>query len=72
MKTMGLKTLATAAIISVTLALGGCGGGGAKTEVRAETTTTGQQLLDLKKAYEAGALTEKEYESEREKILDRE
>jgi len=71
MNTMGLKSLATAAIISVTLALGGCGGGSTKTEVRAETTTTGQQLLDLKKAYEAGALTEKEYKSEREKILDR-
>ncbi len=71
MKTMGLTALATAAIIAVTLTLGGCGGGGAKTEVRAETTTTGQQLLDLKKAYEAGAMTEKEYESERKKILNK-
>lgn len=69
MKTTGLTALATAAIISVTLALGGCGGGSTKTEVTAETTTSGQQLLDLKKAYEAGAMTEKEYESERKKVL---
>ena len=69
MKTMGLKTLATAAIISVTLALGGCGGGSTKTEVTNQSTTTGQQLLDLKKAYDAGALSEKEYEKQREKIL---
>jgi len=35
------------------------------------TTTVGQQLLDLKKALDAGAITQKEYERERKKILDR-
>ena len=71
MKKMGLTALAAATLTALTLALGGCGGGGAKTEVTAETTTTGQQLMDLKKAYEAGAMTEKEYESERKKVLNK-
>jgi hypothetical protein len=57
--------------MSVTLltGLGGCGGGGAKVESQIQTTTTGQQLLDLKKAYEAGALSKEEYERERKKVL---
>jgi hypothetical protein len=34
------------------------------------TTTTGQELSDLKKAYDSGAITQEEYEDEREKILE--
>lgn len=58
-----------AAAMGVTLA--GCGGGGA--EVRSEMTTvsTGQQLIDLKKALDSGAMTKKEYDREREKVLDK-
>jgi uncharacterized membrane protein len=33
------------------------------------TTTAGQQLLDLKKAYEAGAISKDEYEKMRERIV---
>jgi hypothetical protein len=33
-------------------------------------TTTGQQLIDLNEAYKAGIITEKEYESQKEDILD--
>jgi hypothetical protein len=64
-----LKTLGFASVLALSLALAGCGGG--DSTIKAETTTTGQQLLDLKKAYEAGAISEKEYEREREKILDK-
>jgi len=56
------------------LLLGGvvaCGGGGAEVKSEVSTTTVGQQLLDLKKALDAGAITQKEYERERKKILDR-
>ncbi len=67
--THGFKTLAFASLVTLSLALAGCGGG--DTTVKAETATTGQQLMDLKKAYEAGAISEKEYEDQREKILDK-
>lgn len=48
-----------------TVALYGCGG----TDVRNQTTTTGQELLDLKAALDAGVISEKEYNRKREDIL---
>jgi hypothetical protein len=33
------------------------------------TTTTGQQLIDLKKALDAGAITPDQYEKEKARIL---
>jgi hypothetical protein len=61
------------AAVSGVLALGvvACGGGGAEVKSEVTTTTVGQQLLDLKKAYDAGALTKDEYEKERKKVLER-
>jgi uncharacterized membrane protein len=47
----------------------GCGGGGAEMKSDISTTTAGQQLLDLKKAYEAGAISKDEYEEMRERIV---
>ena len=57
-------------VIAILLALGGCGGGGATLRSDISTTTRGQQLIDLKKAYDTGAMTKEEYEREREKVLD--
>lgn len=54
----------------VVVALSGCGGGGADVKSEISTTTTGQQLIDLQKAYESGAISESEYQRERKKILD--
>jgi hypothetical protein len=48
-----------------------CGGGGAEVKSELSTTTVGQQLLDLKKALDAGAITKDDYEKERAKILNR-
>lgn len=48
-----------------------CGGGGAEVKSEVSTTTTGQQLIDLKKALDAGAINQQEYEKERQKILER-
>jgi hypothetical protein len=63
--------------ISATLLLNGClglhFGGGTKTTVqnRSQTydVTLGQQLLDLQKAYDAGIITEPEYNSQKKKLL---
>jgi hypothetical protein len=63
----------------VVLALGGlllagvaaCAGGGAEVKSEVSTTTVGQQLLDLKRARDAGAMNQEEYEREREKVLER-
>lgn len=51
--------------------LAACGGGGADVKSEVSTTTTGQQLMDLKKALDAGAINQQEYEKERKKILER-
>jgi uncharacterized membrane protein len=54
-------------MLLVTFSLTGCGGGGANVEAR--TTTTGQELLDLDKAYKAGLMTEKEYDKKKKEIM---
>ena len=63
-RAVGLPALTLAALL-----IGGCGGSDAKVETT--TTTMGQELTDLKKAYDAGIIDEKEYERSKEKILKR-
>jgi hypothetical protein len=53
------------------LGVAACGGGGAELKSEVSTTTTGQQLMDLKKALDSGAMTQQEYEKERQKILEK-
>jgi hypothetical protein len=64
-------TLGLVAALSLpALALSACGGDDDnRTVVKAETNTRGQQLVDLQRAYENGAISRKEYEREREKVL---
>ena len=64
---MNIKTWLLMAAMGVALA--GCGGGGAEVRSEMTTTTTGQQLIDLKKALDIGAMTEDEYDREREKVV---
>lgn len=54
----------------VALSLAGCGGGGSDTQIHNTTVSKGQALVDLKKAYDSGAMSKSEYERERERILD--
>lgn len=66
-KTLGILALCSLFLLGVVA----CGGGGAEIKSQVTTTTTGQQLMDLKKALDSGAITKDEYDKERKKILDR-
>lgn len=65
----GMKMAVMASVAAAVLSVAGCGGADVRNQTT--TTTTGQELLDLKKAYDTGVITEKEYERKREEILDR-
>jgi len=66
-----IKNVTLAALLAAMAGLSGCGGGGA--EVRATTTTVsqGQELQDLKKALDSGAINQQEYDRLRKKIIER-
>jgi uncharacterized membrane protein len=64
-----LYYLSVSALVLSLIVTAGCGGG--STSVQAQTTTMGQELTDLKKAYDSGVITEKEYEKSKAKILKR-
>jgi PBP1b-binding outer membrane lipoprotein LpoB len=60
------------ALIVFFVIFSGCCGGSKETKVVTESskiTTTGQELQDLQKAKESGAISEKEYEETKKKIL---
>ena len=60
------KTLLGATVIALVLSLTACGG---STTTVKQTETQGQQLMDLKEAYDKGVITEKEYNTTKKKIL---
>ena len=65
------KNLVLLAVCGLLLiSAGACGGGGAEVRSEVTTTTVGQQLIDLKKALDSGAMTQQEYEQQRKKILE--
>ncbi len=51
--------------------LSACGGGGARTETAITTKTKGQELIDLKEAYDKGAISADEYEDLKSEVMDR-
>jgi PBP1b-binding outer membrane lipoprotein LpoB len=57
-------------VTMLSLFVTGCSGGGAEVKSNIQTTTQGQQPLDLKKAYDAGAMSKEEYERLRKKIVE--
>jgi len=65
-----IRICALLLIILVSLNFVACGGG-TKTDVVTETSTTtlGQELQDLDKAFKDGIITEKEYKSAKEKLI---
>ena len=64
-----VKTAAATWVVVMVLLTTGCGG--ADVHTKTTTTTTGQELMDLKKAYDTGVISEGEYDRKREEILDR-
>ncbi|MGO1118909.1 hypothetical protein ACTL6U_09400 [Rhodovibrionaceae bacterium A322] len=65
-----LKHLALAMTLPLVLALAGCGSSSTVTEEHS-TATLGQELEDLQKAYESGAMTKDEYEKLREHLVNK-
>jgi hypothetical protein len=63
------KYLPLLAALSVASLLGGCVIGSGSRNTTANPTL-GQQLIDLKKAKDAGAITDAEYQTQRTKFLD--
>lgn len=57
--------------IALMLPLAACGGGGASTTTQVQNTTVskGQQLIDLKRALDSGAMSAREYETQRDRVL---
>ncbi len=64
-----VRNALVALFLGIALSLSACGGGGAKVSTSNVSVTKGQQLMDLQKAYEAGIITEKEYNKQKEAIL---
>ena len=55
-------------ILLAALVGGCCGGGGSQVQNTTKTTTLGQELTDLKRAYDAGAITEEQYNKMKQDI----
>jgi hypothetical protein len=70
-----MRSCAASIMAILGLSLCGCSGGGAAvtTETIAETSsqTLGQELIDLKKAYDMGIISEREYNETKQKIIEK-
>ena len=72
---MQANTVLKAAALALTASLllfTGCGVSGGSRNVQETTSTTkGQELMDLKKAHDAGIITDKEFDKMKKKIMDK-
>ena len=77
MKTLCLSTLGLLAVLLAGIAtgcswsIGATKGDTSSTPATVSQPTQGQELIDLKKAHEQGALSDEEYEKARQRILGR-
>lgn len=72
----GSRVAGVVVMVALAASLSGCCGGGSKeikqtSPVNVETKSAGEQLMDLQKAKESGAITEKEYNKMRQNIIDK-
>lgn len=56
---------------SLALVVAGCWGGGADVRNSNRSTTVGQELIDLQRAYDQGLVDQREYDRQRKRILRR-
>jgi hypothetical protein len=68
-----LRPLVAISLILMLLSATACGclSGGSKSQqtVETKTTTLGQELTDLQKAHESGAITDEQYEKAKKELL---
>jgi len=64
-----IRNFAITAALASCLLLTGCAGGGAS--VQTSSATYGQQLIDLKAAFDKGIISQDEYDDARKAILDK-
>ena len=69
MKVARLAAIVVLLVFSVGFA--GCGGGGEKMKSSLTTTSLGQELSDLEKAYSQGIITDKEYDKAKKGLVKR-
>jgi uncharacterized membrane protein len=71
-----MVALAIVVMVALAVSLTSCCGGGTReikqtSPVNVETKSTGEQLMDLQKAHESGAISDKEYNKMRQDIIDK-
>lgn len=68
-----LSLLCVALLSASFFILPACGGGGARSNPsqNINNTTKGQELMDLKHAYDQGIISEREYNKQKERVLDK-
>lgn len=66
-----MRILPFALALGLALPVAACGGSSRTPPPGTAGATTGQELIDLDNAYRKGAISQDEYEEQRQKILDR-
>jgi len=72
----GSRGAAAIVMLALVASLAGCCGGSKtktveQTPIQVQTKTTGEQLMDLQKAYESGAIDEKQYNKMKQEIIEK-
>ena len=69
-RTVRAMFLSSFMLLFLMLGAAGCGGGGARLQSESYCTTLGQELKDLEDAYKRGIISERQYESAKEKLIE--
>ena len=70
----GTRMAAAIVMLALVASMAGCCGGSKTVEptpVNVQTQTTGDQLIDLQKAYQSGAINEEQYNKMKQDIIDK-